>query len=86
MELIETCINKEPNANPSPNASPNVLTVEAITKAPVSTTVINVKKGNDSQPTRVEADNFVALHNLKGQKIMMALCLQEGKETVITCY
>ncbi|CAM6018437.1 unnamed protein product [Sphagnum balticum] len=41
MELIKTCINKEPNANPSdvsPNASLNVLTVEAITKALVSTT------------------------------------------------
>jgi hypothetical protein len=32
MELIETCINKKPTANPSdvsPNASLNVLTVEA---------------------------------------------------------
>ncbi len=32
MELIKTCINKEPNANSndvSPNASLNVLTVEA---------------------------------------------------------
>jgi hypothetical protein len=39
MELINTCINKELNANPndvSPNASPSVLTVEVITKAPVS--------------------------------------------------
>jgi hypothetical protein len=57
MELIEICINKEPNANPSdvsPNASPNVLIVEAITKALVSTTIIDVKKENGSQPTRVE--------------------------------
>jgi hypothetical protein len=41
MELIETCIIKELNANPSDvsiNASPNVLPVEAITKAPISTT------------------------------------------------
>jgi hypothetical protein len=54
MELIKTCINKEPNVNPSdvsPNASPNVFIVEAITKAPVSTTTVDVKKENDSQPT-----------------------------------
>jgi hypothetical protein len=51
MELIKTCINKEPNANPSdvsPNASPNVLTVEAITKAPVFAIALNVRKANDS--------------------------------------
>ncbi len=61
MELIKICINKEPNANPndvSPNASPNVLTVEAITKALVSTTAIDVKKENDSQPTGVEGKQF----------------------------
>ncbi len=47
MELIETCINNEPNANPSdvsPNASPNVLIVEAITKVLVSTTTIDAIK------------------------------------------
>jgi hypothetical protein len=38
MELIKTCINKEPNANSSDvsrNASPSVLTIEAIIKAPI---------------------------------------------------
>ncbi len=57
MELIETCINKEPNANSSdvsPNASLNVLTVEAITKALVSTITLDVKKENDSWPIKVE--------------------------------
>jgi hypothetical protein len=61
MELIETCINKEPNANPSDvstNASPNVLPVEAITKAPIFTTGIDVKKENDSQPTGIEGRQF----------------------------
>jgi hypothetical protein len=51
MELIETSINKEPNANPSdvsPNASPNVLIVEVITKVPIFTTTVDVKKENDS--------------------------------------
>jgi hypothetical protein len=51
MELIDTCINKEPNANSSDvslNASLNVLTVEAITKALVSTIALDVKKENDS--------------------------------------
>jgi hypothetical protein len=46
MELIETCINKESNANPSdvsPNASPNVFSVEAITKVLVFTTTLDVK-------------------------------------------
>ncbi len=36
MELIKTCINKEPNANPndvSLNASLSVFTIEAIIKA-----------------------------------------------------
>ncbi len=45
MELIKTCINKEPNAYPSdvsPNASHNVLDVETITKALVTTTTIDV--------------------------------------------
>jgi hypothetical protein len=86
MELIESCINKEPNANPSdvsPNASPNVLIVEAITKAPIFTTIVNVKKENEQE---LKADNFMALHNLKAQKIMVAICLQEGKEIIITCY
>ncbi len=61
MELIKTCINKEPNANPSdvsPNASLNVLILEAITKAPVSTTIVDVKKENDSQPTGIEGKQF----------------------------
>ncbi len=61
MELIETCINKEPNANPSDvsiNASPNVLTVEAITKAPTSTIGVDVFFKNDSQPTRIEGRQF----------------------------
>ncbi len=51
MEPIETCINKGPNANPSdvsPNALPNVLTIEAITKVPIFTTTLDVKKENDS--------------------------------------
>jgi len=51
MELIETCINKEPNANPShvnPNVSPSVLTIEAITKAPISTSTLDVREANDS--------------------------------------
>jgi hypothetical protein len=45
MELIKTCINKEPNVNPSDvslNASPNVFIVEVITKAPISTTAVDV--------------------------------------------
>jgi len=51
MELIKTCINKEPNANSndvSLNASPNVFTIEAITKALVFTIALDVKKENDS--------------------------------------
>jgi hypothetical protein len=51
MELIDTCINKEPNANSSdvsPNAPPNVLTIKAIAKALVSTIALDVKKENDS--------------------------------------
>jgi hypothetical protein len=35
---------------------------------------------------KLKANNFVALQNLTAQKIMVALCLQEGKEIVITCY
>jgi hypothetical protein len=78
MEFIETCINKEPNANPSdvsPNASPSVLTVEAITKAPVSATALDVREANDSQSKKSKVNNFVALQNLRAQKIMVALCL-----------
>jgi hypothetical protein len=89
MELIKTCIHKEPNANSSdvsPNASPNVLTVEAITKAPISTTSVNVEKKMIHSQQELKANNFMALHNLRAQKIMVALCLQEGKEIVITCY
>jgi hypothetical protein len=51
IELIETCINKEPNANPSdvsPSASPSVLTIEAITKAPISVAALDVREANDS--------------------------------------
>ncbi len=89
MELIKTCINKEPNANSndvSPNASLNVLIVEAITKAPISTTSVNVKKKMIHSQQELKADNFMALHNLRAQKVMVALCLQEGKEIIITCY
>jgi hypothetical protein len=53
MELIKTCINKEPNANPSdvsPNASLNVLTIEAITKALFFAIALDVRESNDSQP------------------------------------
>ncbi len=52
MELIETCINKESNANPSdvsPNASPNVFTVEAITKASILGATLDVREENHSQ-------------------------------------
>ncbi len=35
---------------------------------------------------KLKADNFVALQNLKAQKIMVALCLHVGKEIIITCY
>jgi hypothetical protein len=55
-ELIETCINKEPNANPSdvsPSASPSVLTIEAITKAPISVAALDVREANDSQPRKI---------------------------------
>jgi hypothetical protein len=89
MELIKTCINKELNTNSSdvsPNASPNVLIVEAITKALVFTTVVNVFFLKIHSQQELKANNFMALHNLKAQKIMVALCLQEGKEIVITCY
>jgi len=80
MESIETCVNQEPNASPS------VLTVEAITKAPVSVLALDVREANDSQPRKVKGNNFVALQNLKAQKFMVALCLQEGKEIIITYY
>ncbi len=59
IELTETCINKEPNANPSdvsPNASPSVLNVEAITKAPISVAALDVKGANDSQPRKIEGE------------------------------
>jgi hypothetical protein len=64
MELIETCINKEPNANPtdvSLNASPSVLLVEAIKKAPVSAITLNVKKAIDSQPRKVEGKQLCGI-------------------------
>jgi hypothetical protein len=59
IELTETCINKEPNANPSdvsPNASPSVLIVEAITKAPISVATLYVRGANDSQPRKIESE------------------------------
>jgi hypothetical protein len=34
---------------------------------------------------KFKANKFVALQNLRPQKVMVALCLQEGKEIVITC-
>jgi hypothetical protein len=61
MELIETYINKELNANPSdvsPNASPSVLTIEAITKAPVFAAALDVREANDSQPKKVEGEQL----------------------------
>jgi hypothetical protein len=71
VELIETCINKESNANPSyvnPNASPSVLIVEAITKVPVSTTALDVREANDSQPRKVKGKQLCGIVNLKGTK------------------
>ncbi len=71
MEPIETCINKGPNANPSdvsPNALPNVLTIEAITKVPIFTTTLDVKKENDSQPIEIEARQLCGIGESKGTK------------------
>jgi hypothetical protein len=51
MELIKTCTNKEPNANPSDvnrNASSSVLIVEALTKALISVAALDVREANDS--------------------------------------
>lgn len=71
MELIKTCINKEPNANSSdvsPNASPNVFTIEAITKALAFTIALDVKKENDSWPTKVESRQLRGIAKSKGTK------------------
>jgi len=71
MEVIETCINKEPNANPSdvsPNASPNVFSVEAITKVLVFTTTLDVKIENDSQPTKIEGKQLCGVAKFEGIK------------------
>ncbi len=71
MELIKTCINKEPNANSSdvnPNASPNVLTIEAITKALVFTITLDVIKENDSWPTKVEGRQLRGIAKFEGTK------------------
>jgi hypothetical protein len=71
MEVIETCINKEPNANPSdvsPNASPNVFGVEAITKVPIFTTTLEVKIENDSQPTEIKCKQLCGIAKIKGTK------------------
>ncbi len=71
MELIKTCINKEPNANSSdvsPNASPNVFTIEAITKALAFTIALDVKKENDSWPTKVESRQLRGITKSEGTK------------------
>ncbi len=70
-ELIETCINKEPNANPSdvsPSASPSVLTIEAITKAPISVAALDVREANDSQPRKIEGKQLCGIAKSKGTK------------------
>jgi len=64
MELIKTCINKGPNANPSDvslNASPSVLIGEVITKAPVSIAALDVRKANDSQPKKVKGEQLCGI-------------------------
>jgi hypothetical protein len=69
MELIETCINKEPNANPndvSPNASPSVVIVEAIAKVSVSTMPLDVKEANVSRPIEVEGGKVCGIAKSKG--------------------
>jgi hypothetical protein len=64
MELIETCINKESNANPSdvsPNVSPNVFTIEAITKAPIFAATLDVREENDSHPVEVKGKQLCGI-------------------------
>jgi hypothetical protein len=70
MELIETCIKKEPNANPSdvsPNASPNVLIVEAIAKV-VSTMMLDVRDVNVSRLIEVKGGEVRGIVKFEGTK------------------
>ncbi len=71
MELIETYINKEPNANPSDvslNASPSVLTVEVITKVPIFNATLDVEEANDSQPKKIKGEQLFSIAKSKGAK------------------
>jgi len=69
--LIETCINKEPNENPSdvsPRASRSTLTVEATTKARIFVATLNVREANDSQPRKIKGEQLCGIAKSKGTK------------------
>jgi len=84
MELIETCINKELNANPSdvsPYASLSVLIVivEAITKAPVSTVLLDFREANVSQPIKVEGREVRGIVEFEGTENFNGTMFTRGK-------